>query len=46
MGTRSGDLDASVVEYLVDTLNIDMHEWKAVSKTATAPALGIASLKA
>ncbi len=26
MGTRSGDLDASVVEYLVDTLNIDMHE--------------------
>lgn len=26
MGTRSGDLDASVVEYLVDTLKIDMHE--------------------
>lgn len=26
IGTRSGDLDASVVEYLVDTLNIDMHE--------------------
>ena len=26
MGTRSGDLDASVVEYLVDTLNIDMKE--------------------
>lgn len=26
MGTRSGDLDASVVEYLVDTLNIDMKD--------------------
>lgn len=26
MGTRSGDLDASVVEYLVNTLNIDMAE--------------------
>jgi acetate kinase len=26
MGTRSGDLDPSVVEYLVDTLHIDMHE--------------------
>ena len=26
MGTRSGDLDASVVEYLVNTLGIDMHE--------------------
>ena len=26
MGTRSGDLDPSVVEYLVDTLGIDMHE--------------------
>lgn len=26
MGTRSGDLDASVVEYLVNTLNIDMKE--------------------
>ena len=26
MGTRSGDLDASVVEYLVNTLEIDMKE--------------------
>lgn len=26
MGTRSGDLDASVVDYLVNTLNIDMSE--------------------
>lgn len=26
MGTRSGDLDASVVDYLVNTLGIDMHE--------------------
>ena len=26
MGTRSGDLDASVVEYLVNTLNINMSE--------------------
>lgn len=26
MGTRSGDLDASVVEYLVDSLNIDMKD--------------------
>ena len=26
MGTRSGDLDPSVVEYLVDTLGIDMHK--------------------
>ena len=26
MGTRSGDLDASVVDYLVNTLNIDMKE--------------------
>lgn len=26
MGTRCGDLDASVVEYMVDTLGIDMHD--------------------
>ncbi len=26
MGTRSGDLDPSVLDYLIETLNIDVHE--------------------